>query len=282
MLQHGAGKLSKVHEEIKKHVLDKGKGLGKRATSARSSTIAAWSTPCWASRRSARRRRSIGKKPLTGEQVRWGIENLNLSDARLKELGFEGMLKPIKITLRRPRGRARGARAAVGRQGVESDFRLVHRQSGDHRAARQGRLGQVRRPRRRSSRATAPRRAERSRTRIPRAAGRRQSPPPAPRRPGADIRDRCLDEAVVSQPEQGRGQAVPLGQQHRGHLRPRHPGAQGRLARGARAAASSRCSAPTAPARRRRSKAISNLLRAERGEVTKGSIVFDGRARRSA
>ena len=32
--------------------------------------------------------------------------------------------------------------------------------------------------------------------------------------------------------EQGRGQADPLGQEHRGHLRPRHPGAQGRLARG--------------------------------------------------
>jgi len=33
-----------------------------------------------------------------GTGVRWGLENLNLSDARLKELGFEGMLKPIKIS----------------------------------------------------------------------------------------------------------------------------------------------------------------------------------------
>jgi branched-chain amino acid transport system substrate-binding protein len=40
----------------------------------------------------------FGKKPLTGEQVRWGLENLNISDARLKELGFEDMLKPIKIS----------------------------------------------------------------------------------------------------------------------------------------------------------------------------------------
>jgi len=30
--------------------------------------------------------------------VRWGLENLNLSEARLKELGFEGMLKPIRIS----------------------------------------------------------------------------------------------------------------------------------------------------------------------------------------
>ena len=40
--------------------------------------------------------------------------------------------------------------------------------------------------------------------------------------------------------------------------------------------ASSRCSAPTAPASRPRSKAISNLIRSERGEVTKGSIEFKG------
>jgi branched-chain amino acid transport system substrate-binding protein len=39
-----------------------------------------------------------GKKPMTGEQVRWGIENLNLSAARLKELGFEGVIQPLKVT----------------------------------------------------------------------------------------------------------------------------------------------------------------------------------------
>ena len=40
----------------------------------------------------------FGNKPLTGEQVRWGFENLNLTAERIKELGFEGMLKPIKIS----------------------------------------------------------------------------------------------------------------------------------------------------------------------------------------
>ena len=42
--------------------------------------------------------KKFGNKPLTGEQVRWGIENLDLSAARLKELGFEGMLQPLKVT----------------------------------------------------------------------------------------------------------------------------------------------------------------------------------------
>ena len=42
--------------------------------------------------------KKFGNKPLTGEQVRWGIENLDLSEARMKELGFEGMLRAIKVT----------------------------------------------------------------------------------------------------------------------------------------------------------------------------------------
>jgi branched-chain amino acid transport system substrate-binding protein len=42
--------------------------------------------------------KKFGNKPLTGEQIRWGLENLDLSDARLKELGFEGALKPLKIS----------------------------------------------------------------------------------------------------------------------------------------------------------------------------------------
>jgi len=38
----------------------------------------------------------FGKKPLTGEQVRWGLEHLNLDEKRLKELGVWGLVQPIK------------------------------------------------------------------------------------------------------------------------------------------------------------------------------------------
>ena len=44
-------------------------------------------------------------KPLTGEQVRWGLENLNIDDARLKELGATGLMHADQDLLRRPRGR---------------------------------------------------------------------------------------------------------------------------------------------------------------------------------
>jgi len=39
-----------------------------------------------------------GKKPLTGEQVRWGIENLNIDEARLKALGATGFMPPLKVS----------------------------------------------------------------------------------------------------------------------------------------------------------------------------------------
>jgi branched-chain amino acid transport system substrate-binding protein len=39
-----------------------------------------------------------GKKPLTGEQVRDGFENLDITKARLKELGMEGFTNPVKVS----------------------------------------------------------------------------------------------------------------------------------------------------------------------------------------
>jgi branched-chain amino acid transport system substrate-binding protein len=39
-----------------------------------------------------------GKKPLTGEQVRDGLENLDITAERLAELGMEGFMLPLKIS----------------------------------------------------------------------------------------------------------------------------------------------------------------------------------------
>jgi branched-chain amino acid transport system substrate-binding protein len=37
-------------------------------------------------------------KPVTGEQVRWALEHLKLDNARLKQLGAEGLMPPTVIT----------------------------------------------------------------------------------------------------------------------------------------------------------------------------------------
>ncbi|BBF85170.1 leucine-, isoleucine-, valine-, threonine-, and alanine-binding protein [Aquitalea magnusonii] len=40
----------------------------------------------------------FGKKPLTGEQVRWGFEHLHFDDKRLKEVGALGLLQPLQLS----------------------------------------------------------------------------------------------------------------------------------------------------------------------------------------
>ncbi len=37
-------------------------------------------------------------QPMTGEQVRWGLENLNIDEAYLKRLGATGFMQPLKMS----------------------------------------------------------------------------------------------------------------------------------------------------------------------------------------
>jgi branched-chain amino acid transport system substrate-binding protein len=39
-----------------------------------------------------------GKRSLTGEEMRWGFENINLDEKRLKELGAFGLLQPLQLS----------------------------------------------------------------------------------------------------------------------------------------------------------------------------------------
>jgi branched-chain amino acid transport system substrate-binding protein len=40
----------------------------------------------------------FGKKPLTGEQIRWGLENLNLDAKRIAALGAADFIQPLKVS----------------------------------------------------------------------------------------------------------------------------------------------------------------------------------------
>jgi branched-chain amino acid transport system substrate-binding protein len=42
--------------------------------------------------------KKFGVKVLTGEEIRWGMEHLNITDERIKELGLEGFMSPIKTS----------------------------------------------------------------------------------------------------------------------------------------------------------------------------------------
>ena len=86
-------------QEIKKHVYAKGKGEMEDTSRIGSIYYNRGVVHGIVTVEAIRKaQEKFGKKPLTGEQVRWGLENLNLSDARIKELGFDGMMKPIKIS----------------------------------------------------------------------------------------------------------------------------------------------------------------------------------------
>ncbi len=96
-LQHGAGR-ARVHEDILKHVHGKGQGTGPADEVGQvlytRGMISAMVT-VEAVRRAQER---YGKRPLTGEEVRWGLENLALDQKRLDALGFAGVMRPISTS----------------------------------------------------------------------------------------------------------------------------------------------------------------------------------------
>jgi branched-chain amino acid transport system substrate-binding protein len=87
-----------VHKDILKFLYDGGKGTAKSKDDVGSvlynrGMLSAMLTV--ESIRSAQAK--YGKKVMTGEQVRWGAEHLNLDAARMRALGF-GDLAPIKTS----------------------------------------------------------------------------------------------------------------------------------------------------------------------------------------
>ncbi|MBI1905385.1 MAG: ABC transporter substrate-binding protein [Rhodocyclales bacterium] len=71
-------------------------------------------------------------KALTGEQVRWGFENLNITDERLKELGASGFLPPLATSCMNHEGSGKvkfqqwdGAKWKVITDWIDSDQALV-------------------------------------------------------------------------------------------------------------------------------------------------------------
>ncbi len=71
-------------------------------------------------------------KPITGEQMRWGIENLNIDNATLKKLGAEGFMPPTKLSCANHEGSGLvkfqqwdGKQWKVITDWIESDQKLV-------------------------------------------------------------------------------------------------------------------------------------------------------------
>jgi branched-chain amino acid transport system substrate-binding protein len=98
-MQHGAEPNAPFIKEILVKVHGKGQGTGPKeevgsvlyVRGAISAMLAVEGV------RAAQERFGKGKV-MTGEQVRWGLENLNLTQAKLDALGFKGVMRPISTS----------------------------------------------------------------------------------------------------------------------------------------------------------------------------------------
>jgi branched-chain amino acid transport system substrate-binding protein len=89
-----------VIQDIMKHVYGKGKGEmddKSRIGSAYYNRGVVFSIITSEAVRKAQERFGKGK-PMSGEQVRWGLENLSINDAYLKKLGATGFMQPLNVS----------------------------------------------------------------------------------------------------------------------------------------------------------------------------------------
>jgi branched-chain amino acid transport system substrate-binding protein len=97
-LQHGAGR-SRVHTEVLKLVHEKGQGTGPAEEVGSVLYTRGLMSAMLAVEGVKRAQERFGKgKVMSGEQVRWGLENLALDQAKLDALGFAGVMRPISTS----------------------------------------------------------------------------------------------------------------------------------------------------------------------------------------
>jgi len=99
MMQHGAEPQSAVVKEILEKVHAKGNGAGPKEEvgSVLYMRGAVGAMLAVEGVRAAQERFGKGKV-MTGEQARWGYENLNLTQAKLDTLGFKGVMRPVSTS----------------------------------------------------------------------------------------------------------------------------------------------------------------------------------------
>ncbi|MCX7815618.1 MAG: ABC transporter substrate-binding protein [Tepidimonas ignava] len=98
-MQHGAEPNAPFIKEILDKVHAKGQGTGPREEVGSVLYVRGAMSAMLAVEGVRRAQERFGKgKVMTGEQVRWGLENLDLTQAKLDALGFKGVLRPISTS----------------------------------------------------------------------------------------------------------------------------------------------------------------------------------------
>jgi branched-chain amino acid transport system substrate-binding protein len=98
-MQHGAEPQSRVVKDALALVHGKGQGTGPRDEVGSVLYMRGMMSAMIGTEGIRAAQERFGKgKAMTGEQVRWGLENLNLTQARLDGLGFAGVMRPISTS----------------------------------------------------------------------------------------------------------------------------------------------------------------------------------------
>ena len=99
MMQHGAEPQAQVVQDILQKVYGPGQGTGPKDEVGQVLYMRGVVGAMLAVEGARAAQERFGKgKPVTGEQARWGYENLNLTQAKLDALGFKGVLRPVSTS----------------------------------------------------------------------------------------------------------------------------------------------------------------------------------------
>ncbi|MGZ8254592.1 MAG: ABC transporter substrate-binding protein [Burkholderiaceae bacterium] len=97
--QHGAGR-AKVHEDILKLLHAKGQGTGPADEVGQVLYTRGLISAMFAVEGVRQAQLRYGARPLTGEEVRYGLENLNIDAKRIEALGVSGVIRPLATNCR--------------------------------------------------------------------------------------------------------------------------------------------------------------------------------------
>ncbi len=98
-MQHGTEKGSDIAKEIIAKLHDKGQGTGPKDEVGEVLYMRGLISAMFAIEGVRAAQERFGKgKVMTGEQARWGYENLNLTQAKLDALGFKNVLRPVSTS----------------------------------------------------------------------------------------------------------------------------------------------------------------------------------------
>ena len=95
---HMVGSNFPVMQDIIKHVIDKGKSQTNKSTVGENLYNRGVYNSMLIAEAIRTAQQVTGKKQVTGEDVRRGLENLNITEARWKEMGADGFAAPLKVS----------------------------------------------------------------------------------------------------------------------------------------------------------------------------------------